>query len=408
MNPSCAIELRHVSKRFNAESSAAALLDVNLLIPSGQLTTLLGPSGCGKSTLLRLMAGLEQPTSGDILMNGSVVTHVGIEARNVSLVFQNYALFPHLNVRGNVAYGLKMMGLSEATTQQRADAALALVGLQGLEARAVAELSGGQQQRLALARALAIEPSVLLLDEPLSNLDTRLRRHMREEIRSLQQRLKLTVVYVTHDQAEAMAVSDQVVVMHQAQVLQVGTPRDTYLRPLDERVAAVMGDAAVVNATVLDATAQGTGRVSLSTLHVEVQGLPIHAKSGDTRKLVIRPEAWRVSAARGAGLPAKVLRRAYLGRAAEYLMEVAWGELWVSVLNDPDSAQSTHHTLLQVGAPVSLSLGRLGVSVLSSNPLLASVAPIASVQHAAMKIPTSSSFQNAPHQKTGQLLETLQ
>ena len=364
MSAHSAIELRHVSKSFNvdavADSPAAALQDIDLHIPRGQLTTLLGPSGCGKSTLLRLMAGLEQPTSGEILMNGQVVTQLGIEARNISLVFQNYALFPHLNVRGNVAYGLKMLGLSDSDVRQRADAALALLGLPHLQDRAVAELSGGQQQRLALARALAIEPSVLLLDEPLSNLDARLRRQVREEIRSLQQRLKLTVVYVTHDQAEAMAVSDQVVVMQQARILQVGTPRDTYLRPVDEQVAAVMGDAMVVDAVV-----SSGGSVSLGALSIEMQGLAAHLKAGDAVKLVIRPEAWRIGAATGTGLPGKVLRCAYLGRAAEYLIEVMWGELHVTVMNGAYGQQSHHHTLLQVGAPVSLSLGRLGVTVLA-------------------------------------------
>ena len=364
MSAHSAIELRHVSKNFNADAGAqspsAALCDIDLHIPRGQLTTLLGPSGCGKSTLLRLMAGLEQPTSGEILMNGQVVTQLGIEARNISLVFQNYALFPHLNVRGNVAYGLKMLGLSDNDLQQRADAALLLVGLPDMQDRAVAELSGGQQQRLALARALAIEPSVLLLDEPLSNLDARLRRQVREEIRSLQQRLNLTVVYVTHDQAEAMAVSDQVVVMQQARILQVGTPRDTYLRPVDEEVAAVMGDAMVVEAQALSATS-----VSLVSMCVEVQGLPLHVKPGDAVKLLVRPEAWRLAAATGAGLPGKILRRAYLGRSAEYLIQVVWGEVWVSVLFSPGDSQRGH-VMLQVGAPVSLSLGRLGVSVLSA------------------------------------------
>ena len=409
-----AIELRRVSKHFSPDSQTAALLDINLHIPRGQLTALLGPSGCGKSTLLRLMAGLDQPSSGDILMNGEVVTHLSIEARNVSLVFQNYALFPHLNVRGNVAYGLKMMGLAEVETQARADAALALVGLQGLEERAVAELSGGQQQRLALARALAIEPSVLLLDEPLSNLDTRLRRHMREEIRALQQRLNLTVVYVTHDQAEAMAVSDQVVVMHQAQVLQVGTPRDAYLRPIDDRVAAVMGDAAVVEATALSAQ-----RVNLGALIIEVEGLPAHIKLGDPVKLVIRPEAWRITAATGAGLPGKVLRRAYLGRFVEYLIQVTWGEVWVSAL----SGLSTDNALLQVGAPVSLSLSRLGVSVLAAPasesplglaaahgqaPANASAGASAGASPIKARHSSISIFQNAQTKVPGQLQETLQ
>lgn len=202
----CAIELRGVTRRFG-QGDAPAVHDVSLQVPHGCLTTLLGPSGCGKTTVLRLMAGLDQPSEGQILMDGTEVSTLGPAHRHVGMVFQNDALFPYLDVLGNIAFGLKTMGVSETRCRERAQAALATVGLAGMEARAWTELSGGQRQRVALARALVIKPRMLLLDEPLSNLDSRLRRDMREEIRGLQQRLNLTVVYVTHDQAEAMAVS---------------------------------------------------------------------------------------------------------------------------------------------------------------------------------------------------------
>ena len=206
------IEFRDVSTRYGSSPDAPLVVDhISFSVPRGALTTILGPSGCVKTTTLRLIAGLESPTSGHIFIDGQDVTPLGPAQRNVSLVFQNYALFPHMNVIDNVVYGLHLSDLGKQQVRDKARALLDTVGLHGLDQRRPHELSGGQQRRVA--RALALEPAVLLFDEPLSNLDARLRRAMREEIRALQQRLKLTVAYVTHDQSEALAVSDQIVVM---------------------------------------------------------------------------------------------------------------------------------------------------------------------------------------------------
>src|SRR5574343_255018 len=207
------IEFRQVSKRYGSAGAPLIVQGIDFVVPRGTLTTILGPSGCGKTTTLRMIAGLEAPSGGPILIDGQDVPHLGPAARNVSMVFQSYALFPHMDVLGNVRYGLDVSGVAREEAQTRAHSALASVGLAGYEKRLPSELSGGQQQRVALARALVLQTSVLLFDEPLSNLDARLRREMRDEIRSLQQRLKLTVAYVTHDQSEALAVSDQIVVM---------------------------------------------------------------------------------------------------------------------------------------------------------------------------------------------------
>jgi iron(III) transport system ATP-binding protein len=219
------IEFDRVTKRYG---DVAAVRDLTFTLDAGTLTTLLGPSGCGKTTTLRLIAGLELPTSGVIRIGGRDVSSVPASDRDVSMVFQSYALFPHMSVLENVRYGLDVAGVAKADAVARARDTLAAVGLQGFDARLPAEVSGGQQQRVALARALVLEPSVLLFDEPLSNLDARLRRRMREEIRELQQRLRLTVVYVTHDQSEAMAVSDRIVVMNHGTIAQAGTPRELY------------------------------------------------------------------------------------------------------------------------------------------------------------------------------------
>ncbi len=350
--PACslAVELRGVSKSHQA--GVPVLHDVNLQISHGSLTTLLGPSGCGKSSLLRLIAGLDQPDCGEVWIDGQSVTHLRCEDRAVSLVFQNYALFPHLDVLGNVGFGLKMLGLTPVLRRERALAALALVGLSGFELRSPSALSGGQQQRVALARALALEPRVLLLDEPLSNLDARLRHQMREEIRSLQQRLGLTVVYVTHDQAEALAVSDQVVVMHEGRIQQVGSPQEIYKHPVDAQVAAFMGDALII-----DARCDGDGQWHLASCRVEDSVFPLLEKRPGYFRLMVRPEAWQLAAASRSGLPGKILRRAYLGCRTEYLVQVPWGELWVVVWG-PSAA-------LQIDSPVSLSLGLSGVRVLS-------------------------------------------
>ena len=213
---SAGIEFINVTKRYGQDASAPlAVKGISFTVQTGTLTTILGPSGCGKTTTLRMIAGLESPTGGQIFIEGRDVTTLGPAERNVSMMFQSYALFPHMDVLENVTYGLKMSHVPKDAARQRATDALRNVGLVGYDDRLPSELSGGQQQRVALARALVLEPAVLLFDEPLSNLDARLRREMREEIRTLQQRLGLTVAYVTHDQSEALAVSDQIIVMDQ-------------------------------------------------------------------------------------------------------------------------------------------------------------------------------------------------
>ena len=237
------VVFEHVTKRYN---DVAAVSDVSFEVRPGQLVTLLGPSGCGKTTTLRMVAGLEPVTSGRILIGGNDVTHRAANERDVSMVFQSYALFPHMNVQDNVCYGPLAMGATKTRAREVAHAKLAMLGLAGLEQRLPSELSGGQQQRVAVARSLVLEPAVLLFDEPLSNLDAKLRRRVRQEIRELQQSLALTVIYVTHDQEEALAVSDQVIVMDRGCIAQQGAPAQLYDAPASRFLADFIGDANLV------------------------------------------------------------------------------------------------------------------------------------------------------------------
>ena len=340
------IEFRSVSKLYG---EAAAVKDISFTIAAGSLVTLLGPSGCGKTTTLRMIAGLELPTTGAIMIGGADVTRIPASERDVSMVFQSYALFPHMNVLQNVGYGLAVSGLPKPEVRAKAQAALATVGLTGFDERLPSELSGGQQQRVAVARALVLEPSVLLFDEPLSNLDARLRRQMREEIRDLQQRLSLTVVYVTHDQAEAMAVSDRIIVMNKATIAQEGAPRELYEQPQDVFVAGFMGDANRVRGT-LKRVDERFGDVALGPLTVR---LPHRNLSAGTIEVAIRPEAVEISAAGGAGLPGTVRKAAYIGGVMEYTVATELGELFVvSMAVDRP---------LVAGAPVAVTLASHGV-----------------------------------------------
>src|SRR6476620_8612235 len=237
------VVFEHVTKRYN---DVPAVSDVSLEERPGQLVTLLGPSGCGKTTTLRMVAGLEPVTTGRIFIGGNDVTRRAANERDVSMVFQSYALFPHMNVLDNVCYGPMSMRMDKAQARALAEAKLSMLGLSGLEARLPSELSGGQQQRVAVARSLVLEPAVLLFDEPLSNLDAKLRRRVRQEIRELQQSLALTVIYVTHDQEEALAVSDQVIVMDRGCIAQQGTPSQLYDAPASRFLADFIGDANLV------------------------------------------------------------------------------------------------------------------------------------------------------------------
>ncbi len=343
------IEFRQVSKRYGGKHAPLVVQDISFQVPRGSLTTLLGPSGCGKTTTLRMIAGLESPSAGQILIDGQNVTTLGPAERNVSMVFQSYALFPHLDVIRNVGYGLSVTGVSRDETQRRARAALALVGLEGFDARSVSELSGGQQQRVALARALVLEPSVMLFDEPLSNLDARLRRSMREEIRALQQRLRLTVAYVTHDQAEALAVSDQIIVMDQGRIAQAGTPQQLYEQPASVFVAGFMGEA-----LLFDAEVRADGQVQLGPLCFA----PARPVAPGPVKVAVRPEAWRVGPGGASGLAGSLSKTAYLGSQRELSFDTALGTVFVVL---PESAQRW-----APGDAATLSLGGGGVSVVAA------------------------------------------
>ena len=309
-----AVEFRDVSKRYGL---VVAVNNISFAIALGSLVTLLGPSGCGKTSTLRLIAGLEQASSGRILIGGTDVTTLSAAERDVSMVFQSYALFPHMTVLENVCYGLRAGGTARARARELAAAKLALVGLAGYESRLPSELSGGQQQRVAVARAIVLEPQVLLFDEPLSNLDAKLRRRVREEIRALQQDLSLTVVYVTHDQEEALAVSDRIIVMNMARIAQDGTPRSLYERPNSHFVADFIGDANLLPVTV----ERHDGDQALVRIGAAMISLPHHDVLPGPAELAIRPRAVKLCV-HGDGLTGRIAKAAYLGDHMEYQVTV--------------------------------------------------------------------------------------
>jgi iron(III) transport system ATP-binding protein len=339
------VRLQDLAKRYGR---VTAVKPLDLVIAGGSLVTLLGPSGCGKTTLLRLVAGLEQASEGKLFIGGRDVTLLSAGERNVSMVFQSYALFPHMTVVENVAYGLVSSGVKGARAAEQARAALRTVGLDGFDARLPSELSGGQQQRVAVARALVLEPDVLLFDEPLSNLDARLRRAMREEIRSLQQRLGLTVVYVTHDQSEALAVSDTIVVMRNAEIAQVGSPRELYARPESVFVATFMGEANHARGRIEEPGELATVALDRLTLRLPGRGLP--AGEAD---IVIRPEAIVIGPPENGGIPATVSRATYMGSHTEYHLDTPLGDLFAVA---PDRAEAR-----RPGEPVGISFAPDGV-----------------------------------------------
>ena len=315
------VRFENVTKDYGA---VVALKPLNLDIAPGTLVTLLGPSGCGKTTTLRLVAGLEPPSSGRILIGGADVTHLSATYRRVSMVFQSYALFPHMTVVQNVAYGLTVKRMNKTEARQRAEEGLVLVGLEGFGDRLPSELSGGQQQRVAVARAIVLEPEVLLLDEPLSNLDAKLRRHVREEIRQIQQRLNLTAIYVTHDQEEAMAVSDRIIVMKNAEIAQEGSPEDLYDNPNSAFIADFIGDA---NLLPVDVTRVGeTTEVRLGTLNLSVTAG--FGRIG-AAQLVLRPHQIAISREHAEGrISAEVAYAAYLGNQIQYTLTTEFGEIF--------------------------------------------------------------------------------
>jgi len=323
------VVFNRVTKRYG---NVTAVDDVSFEVAPGELVTLLGPSGCGKTTTLRMVAGLEAVTSGNVLIGGKDVTLRAANERDVSMVFQSYALFPHMTVLENVCYGPLSMRTDKAKAREMARAKLAMLGLSEYENRLPSELSGGQQQRVAVARSLVLEPAVLLFDEPLSNLDAKLRRHVREEIRELQQALNLTVLYVTHDQEEALAVSDHIIVMNGGRIAQQGTPDDLYEKPQSRFLADFIGDANLVDGEL----ATGPGGAAFSAGGVAA---PVHADgvAPGPATLAVRPHRLRVVDAGQGVLQGVCKRAAYLGSRVEYMIATPWGELLVF---DPEARRA--------------------------------------------------------------------
>ena len=311
------VRLEHISKIYKDPKTGKdfyAVKDANLEITPGSFVTLLGPSGCGKTTTLRMIAGFESPDEGEIYLGGEPINALTPNKRDTAMVFQSYALLPHYNIFDNVAYGLKLRRLDKATIKEKVTSILRLVGLEGMEARMTNQLSGGQQQRVALARALVLEPGVLLFDEPLSNLDAKLRVSMRTEIRRIQQEAGITAIYVTHDQSEAMALSDQIIIMEKGVVAQIGTPQEIYYHPASEFVADFIGEANFLRGTLLEKNGD-SGVVSVEGNPVDVVGVG-ELEKGRQCTLVLRPESALL--AEQGQLPCKVIVSCFMGSYQNY------------------------------------------------------------------------------------------
>src|SRR5438309_5057889 len=339
------IALSEVTKRF---ASTTAVDRVSLEIADGELFTLLGPSGCGKTTLLRLIAGFAAVDAGEIRFGERRVDGLPPYARNIGMVFQNYALWPHMTVRGNVTYGLRLRKLAVAEIGRRLAAGLAKVNLTGLEDRYPGQLSGGQQKRVALARALVLNPDILLLDEPLSNLDAKIRVQVRGEIRALQKDLGITTIYVTHDQEEALSLSDRVAVMRDGRVLQVASPKELYERPAGRFVADFVGTNNFLPGTCREIAA---GRVAAETTIGTVRGSPTSRIGvGDRCVLAVRPENIALGAAHENTFAGRVVLASYLGSTLRYDVQVRDGVVLKVDIGDP-----WHHEVLPMGAAVRVS-----------------------------------------------------
>lgn len=320
------ITIAGITKTFGrAGRQVKAVDDANLVIEPGEIFFLLGPSGCGKTTLLRMIAGFIQPTAGTIHFNEKDITRLSPNKRNAGMVFQSYALWPHMTAIGNVTFGLKVRNITQQQRSERAEAALKDVQLSHLADRKPGELSGGQQQRVALARALVIRPDVLLLDEPLSNLDARLRNDLRDEIRRICKEVGITTVYVTHDQKEALSIADRIAVMRDGKIVQAGTPMEVYRRPTTTFAASFLGETNLIPGTI-DAIEPTSGVATLTTPVGVIQGiLACHAKPGATATVSIRPEHLRATAS--GPIRGEIVSTSYLGDVAHHRCRVSGGVL---------------------------------------------------------------------------------
>jgi iron(III) transport system ATP-binding protein len=354
------VTIKGLGKTYSAASELPAVSDLDLVIGDNQFVTLLGPSGCGKTTTLRLIAGYMAPDAGTIHVGDRLLSSkdhvVPPEHRGMGMVFQNYAVWPHKTVYENVVFGLRVRKVAAAQARAMVAKALTLVNLTGYEDRLPSELSGGQQQRVALARSLVVEPEILLLDEPLSNLDAKLRERMRTELKQLQRRTGITFIYVTHDQAEALALSDQIAVIHAGRLQQFGVPAEVYSRPANRLVADFMGHVNLVPAKILS-TGGGRGMIlAAGALQLEAS-LPVGAASGTDVDLAVRPEDIILAADTGGsnGTRAQVVERTFLGNINEYYVKLASGDM-LRVQTHPKQQ-------FKVGETVSIAVDPANVSV---------------------------------------------
>jgi iron(III) transport system ATP-binding protein len=351
--------LKDLVKIFGGGEQAITAVDrVSIHVREGELVTLLGPSGCGKTTTLRMIAGFELPSSGEILIDGEPIKAVPPNKRPTTMVFQNYALFPHMTVKENIAYGLRIQRRSRSRIKERTEEVMRLVGLTGLGERPPAQLSGGQQQRVSLARSLIMEPKVLLLDEPLSNLDAKLRVATRLEIRKLQQRVGITSVYVTHDQEEAMTLSDRVVIMHRGRIMQVGTPAEIYAHPVNRFVADFIGKANFLEGKVAAVQSGDMLQLEIMGRLVPASGAGATFSAGQRVLLVVRPESVELGSKEKDALCGTVRESVYLGSQMMYEVEIDHTLVSVEIANPQE------HTLFQPGEEVSLSFHTHSLHVL--------------------------------------------
>ena len=345
------VKFENITKKFN---ETVAVDNVSCIFEAGTLTTLLGPSGCGKTTSLRIIAGLERATSGKILVDNEDVTILPATDRDVSMVFQSYALFPHMSVIENVSYGLKMINVNKEEYTEKALETLKLVNLDGYENRMPSELSGGQQQRVAVARAIVLKPKVLLFDEPLSNLDAKLRRQVREDIREIQQKLGVTTIYVTHDQEEALAISDKVIVMNKAVIAQQGSPKDLYNFPKNKFVANFIGDANDVSAEIINKQSD-TYELKLAEMSVKIKS---NQDLNGKVTLALRPEKIKIKRNNDNNcIHATIKNASFVGSSYQYILNSKIGNLYV-VSGDTND-------VFKVGEEVFSSINEKDIKILS-------------------------------------------
>jgi iron(III) transport system ATP-binding protein len=348
------LQLKNIFKWYG---DVPALRGVTAEIEDGEFVSFLGPSGCGKTTLLRVVSGLVKPDRGEVVLDGRIINDMPPDRRGIQMCFQNYALFPHLTVAGNIGYGPSVHRWPKSRIAERIDELLDLVQLSGLADRQIVELSGGQQQRVALARALALEPKVVLLDEPLSNLDASLRVRMRSTLRDIQRKINITTIFVTHDQVEAMTMSDRLVVMNNGVVEQIGTPVDIYEKPRTEFVARFIGYVNLFEGVVKDLDgARGLGRITTSLGETEAALGQAGVKAGERIHVIIRPETVRLNALEGSGganaFRGRIRNVEYAGSTVKYTVDVQGTDVIV------DQYDPTTHGIHRIGESVAIELPR--------------------------------------------------